>query len=196
MRNKWYGDNRDLVKWAALLHIAETHKADRILQIAYFRDDDFDGIEIDGTLRQISLEVRAHFRDIRKIQELPAKVAISVFDTVFKDRREYLKQTKDFIASFPGERLVVFLDPDTGLEPSKPSLKHVLDSEIKELWENLKPSDVLALYQHQTNRNGEPWLEPKMIQFEGALQTAEGVVKVARGSELARDVVLLYAHKA
>ncbi len=44
----WYGDNRDLVKWSVLVHLAKMNTAKRILQIAYFRDDDFSGVEIDG----------------------------------------------------------------------------------------------------------------------------------------------------
>jgi hypothetical protein len=55
MRPKWYGDNRDLVKWLVLINLAEMNTAKRILQIAYFRDNDFCGIEIDGKKFNIPL---------------------------------------------------------------------------------------------------------------------------------------------
>jgi hypothetical protein len=60
----------------------------------------------------------------------------------------------------------------------------------------LKPGDVLALYQHKTNRNNKSWVEPKRVQFERAIKGPEGTVKIAHGLKLARDVVLFYVHKA
>ena len=67
MRNKWYGDNRDLVKWSVLLHLAMQTDAQRILQIAYFRHDDFSELTIDDERFKIPLEVRAHFRVARDV---------------------------------------------------------------------------------------------------------------------------------
>ena len=48
---------------------------------------------------------------------------------------------------------------DTGLEPARPNLNHVLNKDAKDFWDTLKPMDVLTLYQHQTNLRGEPWEE-------------------------------------
>src|SRR5271169_3122065 len=39
MRDRWYGDNRDLVKWATLLHLAHTNRVGTILQVAMYRAD-------------------------------------------------------------------------------------------------------------------------------------------------------------
>ncbi len=89
----------------------------------------------------------------------------------------------------------MFLDPDTGLESTRPSFKHVLRREANDFWKSLKAGDTLAIYQHQTNRNGKPWQEPKRIEFEKAIGVPEGSVKVGCGLELARDVVLFYVVK-
>jgi hypothetical protein len=196
MRNKWYSDNRDLVKWSILVHLAKMNTAKRILHIAYFREDDFAGIEIGNEHLEIPSEVKAHFRDILRMEDVLSLVKVSVFDAVFKNRKEYLDQANDFILSFSDEKCVVLLDPDTGLEPAHPNLNHILDTEIGQLWASLKPGDVLVVYQHQTNRNGTPWVEPKRIQLERAIEAAEGAVKIAHGFELARDVVFFYARKA
>ena len=199
MRPKWYGDNRDLVKWSVLIHLAKVNTAKRILQIAYFRYDDFSGVEIDGGKFDIPLEIKAHFRDIRRIEGLSSPLKVSILDTVFENRKEYLDQAKEFITSFSHERCIVFLDPDTGLEPARPSLNHVLKCEINELWDAMKQGDILALYQHKTNKKGGPWVkwaEPKRLQFERAIAAATGSVKIAHGFRLAGDVVLLYVPKA
>jgi hypothetical protein len=172
--------------------------ANRILQIAYFRDDDFFGVEIDGGKFDIPSEIKAHFRDIRRTEGLSSPPKVSVFVTVFENRKEYLDQAKEFITAFSHERCIVFLDPDTGLEPpkTKPNLNHVLSKEIRDFWHTLKPGDLLALYQHKTNRNGEAWKEPKRKQFQEAIIAAEGTVKIAHGPKLARDVILIYVQKA
>ncbi len=53
MRNKWYSDNRDLVKWSVLLLLAEGCGADRIIQIAYYKESPFQELEIDGHQHEI-----------------------------------------------------------------------------------------------------------------------------------------------
>lgn len=192
MRNKWYGDKRDLVKWSVLIQLAKRTDSVRILQIAYFREDYFEGIEIDGKTFDMPPEVEAHFRDIRKIEKLTSKVKISVFDRVFGERDLYLRQALDFIDSFSHEKCIVFLDPDTGLEPANHNHNHVLDQELTAIWGKLKIADILVFYQHQNNRNGEEWIQPKKLQFE----TAIGVpAKIAYGPKIAHDVVFFYAQK-
>ena len=37
MRDKYYADNRDLVKWGVLLTLAEQHAARHILQVMYYQ---------------------------------------------------------------------------------------------------------------------------------------------------------------
>ena len=79
MRDKWYGDKRDLVKWSVLLLLSEKFKAERILQIAYLRPSEFPKIEIDGKEEDIPPEVIAHFRNIHNIESLNTIIKITVF---------------------------------------------------------------------------------------------------------------------
>lgn len=195
MKNKWYSDNRDLVKWSILIHLAKLTSASKILQIAYFRHDKFDPVEIDGEPFEIPTEVTSHFRDIHKIEGLSSQIGIHVFDMVFENRDEYLLQASSFMKSFANERCIVFLDPDTGLEPAHPDLTHVLEKEIKRIWATLKIDDILVFYQHQTNRNGKPWIEPKRSQLEMVIEAPVGSVKIAHGMRLAHDVVFFYVKK-
>lgn len=46
MRDIWYTDKRDLVKWAVLFQLAHMFKMDRILQIAYYNNDTFEKVTI------------------------------------------------------------------------------------------------------------------------------------------------------
>ncbi|MCX5998107.1 MAG: hypothetical protein NTU41_00535 [Chloroflexi bacterium] len=194
MRDQWYGDARDLVKWGVLLHLAGSYSAKRILQVAYFQGSEWGTIEIDGQQYHIPKPIINHFRDLRNILKLSCEPRIEILDSLFEDRGQYKQAIADAVV---GEHpCIVFLDPDTGLEPRcRNTFKHVLDSELEYVWNKMAVGDVLAFYQHQTNRNGQPWIKPKREQFEKALRLPRGSAKVAFGSKIASDVVIYYCRK-
>jgi hypothetical protein len=194
MQDKFYSDKRDLVKWAVLHRLAEIYHAYRILQIAFYRPSEYAKILLDGEERDIPHEILGHFRDLRTVETINSKIRVKVFAELFEKRDSYLKSVKSFLSSWD-ERCVVFLDPDNGLEPQRPSLKHVLESEAKAIWEATKSGDVYVFYQHQTNQAGRPWIEPKRRQLEEALGLPKHSIKIAQGPKIAHDVVFFYQQK-
>lgn len=196
MQDRWYADNRDLVKWGVLLRLAEIFKAQRILQLAFYRPSTFGRIVIDGRARDLPPEVIRHFRDLRTIGSMGPRPGVTVFDSVFEDRATYLQSVLAFLKSFAREQCIVFLDPDTGLEPRNPGLEHVLNAEAKAIWDEMKKGDVFVFYQHQTNRAGQPWVEPKRNQLAVAIDVEQDTLRVANAPEIADDVALFYAQKA
>jgi hypothetical protein len=194
MRDKWYSDNRDLVKWGVLLQLAELYNTATILQVAYYRPTPWDGIEIDGRAYPLPLEVVNHFRNIKNIATLRPNVM--VLDAPCHDRAQYLQCILMAIQKLPKEPAIVFLDPDIGLEPrGKAGLEHVLETELREIWHALRSGDLLAFYQHQTNMAGRPWVKEKQTQFEKAIGLEPGVSKLACGKEIARDVAFFFSHR-
>lgn len=196
MRDHWYGDNRDLVKWAILFKLAEIEKASQIIQVAYYQPSAFPRIQLDGKDHDIPSPVIEHFRRIQNISSTPSAIEVKVFDFPLKDRDEYLKAVMEYVSRIGSERFVILLDPDTGLEPNNPSLKHILAVEAATIWQKLKPNDVLAIYQHQTNRAGQAWIEPKQNQLARILSVREKSIKIGSAFSIARDVVILYAGKS
>ena len=196
MKDIWYGDNRDLIKWGVLLTLADQYRIGRILQVAYFRPSVWPTIEIDGVEHPLPAEVVEHFRDFRTIARLPKgrrSLEILPIEVPFVDRDRYLSAVIDTILESPAPS-IVFLDPDTGLQPLRPSMEHILESELTAIWDRMRESDILVLYQHQTNRAGAPWIEPKRAQFEQAIGIAPGSARLASGAA-ARDVVFFIASK-
>lgn len=195
LRDRWYGDNRDLVKWGLLVELAARYRAKHILQVLYFRATIWKHLKIDGDTVELSPEVIQHFRKAASIAAMQCSAQIEVISDSFEKRSDYLEIVLKRIHSrkrLPG---IVFLDPDTGLASSKPKLEHVLDSEVRAIWDNLSTGDVLVFYQHQTNRNGEPWMEPKKAQFERALDAVRGSAKLALAPDIARDVAFFFTQK-
>ena len=195
MRDRWYGDNRDLVKWGVLLHLAREYGVARILQVAYLRPTSWESLEIDGTSRPIPEAVTRHFRRIQNITGLSARPRIEVLDCPFSDRSTYMAQVSAAVGGTPCETSLVFLDPDTGLAPKNPTLAHVLEAEVRDIWRAMRPRDVLVFYQHETNKAGQPWVEPKRVQFVSALGPPLGGAKLAWGPKVARDVAFFYCVK-
>ena len=195
MQDIWYADNRDLIKWSVLLHLVRKYNAKKIIQIAYYRKSDFKTFEIDGVNQNIPEEILNHFRRIKNIETLNLEVPVHVFDNVIADRKVYLSASLRFIQRFQDSNTVVFLDPDTGLEPKRHGLQHVLESEAKTIYDNLMKGDIFAFYQHQTNLNGRPWIEPKRKQLARVLNIDLNNLKIAYGQFVARDVAFYYCTK-
>src|SRR6266481_6026953 len=90
MRDLWYADNRDLIKWGVLFRLAERYELGRILHVVYYRPSDFGQIDIDGQRLTIPQEVIAHFRNVRAVGSIDSQVRVAVFDPVFANRQTYL----------------------------------------------------------------------------------------------------------
>jgi len=195
MKDEWYGDKRDLVKWAALLHLANEYRVQRIVQVAYFRKNRWKSLLIDGVEKDIPPEVISHFRNSSKIINLASNPEIVFINYILINRSSYHKVILGEINKYKDKRNIIFLDPDTGLEPRNPTLKHVLVSELAEIWETMPRGDLLVFYQHKTNRNNSPWIPAKRKQFAAALGISINDVKEAHSPEIASDVVFFYSKK-
>jgi hypothetical protein len=196
VQDKYYADDRDLLKWSVLVLLAQRYGLSRIIQVAYLRPSIFPMIDIGGQETELPPQVRTHFRNIHNITALRGNVSISVFDRVFGDRKAYQDALTQYLSECGPELRLVFLDPDTGLEPGgRPDFKHVLDAEAHAIWSRLKAKEVFAFYQYKTNRTGKPWIEEKRIQLEQAIKVKEGTVLVGKSLAIANDVVIYYAIK-
>jgi hypothetical protein len=197
MRDQWYADKRDIVKWSTLLLIAEEYHSECIFQIAYFRKSDYGKLQIDGREYDIPPEVIHHFRNITKIAELTSQHKIIILDKEFVDRNIYLNEINNYIdTNQNSKRGIVFLDQDTGLEPvGKASHKHVLEHELKSIWGKMPSGWILVLYQHKTNKNSQEWIKPKRKQFAESINIPVNDIKIASGFAIANDVVFFFAVK-
>ena len=195
MRTQWYGDNRDVVKWSALVHLARREQLSTILQVALFRPDG-DATRLSTARGHVPLptEVCRHFRDVDDIQRLAASsgLRIEVLKTPFTKRSSYFVDVVSRVRELAREPLVVFLDPDTGMAPQVPGLEHVTSDELRMTFDAMKPRDALVCYQHA--RRQKDWRGVTRRAFARALSVASHEVEVFE-SALAKDVVLFASVK-
>jgi hypothetical protein len=202
VKDKWYGDNNDLVKWSVLLHLADRYKVGRILQVLYYRQDTIElVIEIDDREHQMPEAVKRHFRDAMDIIRLKVSpnIKVEVIGSQFNNRDAYLKEILARILATKSDEppCIVFLDPDTGLAPGKPKWEHVLKTELEDIWGAMRSGDVLVFYQHKGRQKGPQWFEPRLKDFRDALRITDGAARTAQGGKGKKKfpVVFFFAQK-
>jgi hypothetical protein len=192
VRPEYYGDKRDLVKWAILYHLAEKFDCMRILQVAYYRESDWESVYLDGEKKEIPVEILNHFRNPRNIEKIN-KYETKVFDDVFDDRKKYLESVKTKIIEYDAGKLLLFLDPDIGLETKRPKREQVLKTELQGIWEILKPGSLLVFYQHRFR--DKDWKDIRKRELAKCLDIKEIRIRTAEGPKIANDVVFYYIVK-
>jgi hypothetical protein len=200
MRNQWYGDKRDIIKWGVLLELARRYRSEHILQVLYYRPSSFGPLNINGELCVVPEAVLHHFRRVTAVSAIECNARVELIDELFEARAPYLNLVLRRIHARPALSGIVFLDPDTGLAPAankrrKLGLQHVLETELKAIWTELRKDDLLVFYQHQTNRKGAPWISDKKAQFERAIGLSNGAAQTAKAPSIAKDVVFFFVRK-
>jgi hypothetical protein len=194
MRDKWYADKRDLVKWGGIMHFLNDKNLGikKVLQIAYYRKDHWPPFNFNGADIQIPEKVIKHFRDIKLIKKLDPR--IKVFDREFehKNRQGYTDDLCKMLTNIP-EKKIAFLDPDTGLEPKECNAEHVKLCEVKKIFNSLKQGDYLVFYQHKF-RNSK-WDEIRLSELAEACGISRSKIKTWKANEIANDVILFFTKK-
>lgn len=188
MRERWYGDERDILKWSEVVRVARRAGVQRIVYVPFLPSPQEDPLG-----ERIVPEVWSHFRSIKNLNRLGPKVSLrldvvaAVFDS--NQRQVYISAICGSLRQAKAGRLVL-LDPDTGIEPKEANETHVKLSEIKDIWASLRPGDWLAIYQHA--RRDRSWREEVKNELEEALGvTMESVYN----REVAHDAALFFGEK-
>lgn len=195
VKERWFADDRDLVKWSALLHFARAHSLARIIQVAYVRAEERPQVNMGDQTVAVDDAVWAFFRDLQRIRQLGATtgIPIDVIDHAFnpKSRTAYQQLVIDVLDANRNGSILLFLDPDTGLQPTQASAEHVARDELQAYWRRLYVDDWLAIYQHA--RHDKSWADDVRRELSAL---CDGVpVDVVRSTEIGKDVALLFARK-
>ena len=202
MKNIWYADNRDIIKWGGIVHLCNTTGIKHVTQIAYFRESSRLQLDFNGKDVSIPQDVIIHFRSMRDIKQLGTKVGITI-DVVenefsHNDREKYTKSICQQIQK-QTQRKIVLLDPDTGLAPdsNKAKVEHVKPDEVSMIWHSLNNSDFLVLYQHRFRDTD--WRDIRKKQIAKACNINMSLVKEWKApksaKDLAKDVVFFFCEK-
>ena len=198
MRDRWYGDNRDVVKWSAVVHLARREAIADVLHAALYRPDtEWPALATARGPAALPDDVVRHFRDLDDLQRLAVGTGLRIltvkepFAERAAGRAAYFLRVCGRVRDHPAP-VVVLLDPDTGLVPETPGPQHVASDEVAQIFAALRPGDVLACYQHA--RPQKDWRGRARRAFANAPGVPSFEVEVLR-SDLARDVLMLAVKK-
>lgn len=190
MRDEFVGDDRDLLKWSLVLELAEPER--HILYVPMYRRD----ARLLSGEHAIREDVREFFRKDRV--KSVATLAPRRFDVVSWDeyndseRNEYFGAICQFLSGrAESVQHAVFIDPDTGIQSSKPNSKHVRDAQLAMIWSSLRPMDLLIVYQHAPQNRLYNWVKKKTQQFAAAIGISAENVQ----SKTMLDVCFLWVTK-
>lgn len=201
MRNSCYGDNRDVVKWAVLLNLAQKHRLRAIVQICFLAPYDLPSILVNGDSWPVPEEVIRQFRTPRSVENISQTLTVSVFDEPFRDRQEYRSAALTFVDRFHGLIRAVFLDPITGLSPrgalnsAALNSAHMTEADLQAFWSILRSGELLVISQHRSTGIASSWIDTKQQQLADAIDVCCCEVKVARAKSIANDLVLFFVRK-
>jgi hypothetical protein len=163
MKNQHFGGNRDLFKYDLVYVIMKNGLAGKFTLIPMLTagDAETQAVETDRTFARAGTEnsdlvkyldgcIKTGKRDVKKIVPFFAKhditIAIYGSDEEFvQNRRErYFKGINDALLIDS----LVLVDPDTGLEVKRSSEKHLLYSELKDLYTRMDKKSILMVFQN------------------------------------------------
>lgn len=199
MRDRWYSDKRDLVKWAALVHLAQESRASTIVQVAFYKSEPATWrLKRNDKHLAFPSVIQEHFRRLKNIAGLAtaARIQVRVYDSAWpgSSREHYIEDVIRELHGFGTAQFIAFLDPDTGIAPKNSGTSHVRHREVKAIFDALKPRDWLAFYQHAWRRPG--WIRITRRRFASATGVPGGRVLTFSCKDVAKDVVLFAIEKA
>jgi hypothetical protein len=152
MRLRWVGDSRDYVKWDC---VYENSEGRLVFYVPMLRSD------VDAVCKHA--EVQRHFDKRKSLDQFhdlfPDRFEVFVFprsEYSTKIASEYFSSVVIRLRELQRKgRVLVFLDPDTGVEPtSGASDEHVRGNDLRTVWTALRPGDKMIVYQHASRSAG------------------------------------------
>ena len=168
----FFGDTRDLFKYDLVRHVMKALPLfDSFTFVPMLSGDDEPAHEKRGTAKDLNKAVKTGragsqnnnlLRQMQRLQEIDSdleyfreikeyfgkeNILVDIPNEkpfTHKDRAMYFRS---LLVHFP-KKTLLFLDPDIGLEESRPSTKHLLFSEVKKITDTMDNTSVLMIYQH------------------------------------------------
>ncbi len=177
MKNQYFGDNKDLFTYDLAYWIQRAGLVNHFTFIPMLTtpDGSSDGGKTDragasvGTQHQELVDfldecIREKKRDIRQLEGFFSEREQRI--TIYSGKKKYFTHLKRQ-EYFNGIRIELLLDslilvsPDNGLEVTRSRERHLLFSEVKDLYRRMSSSSILMLFQHFPRRDHHEYLHQR-----------------------------------
>lgn len=189
MNRKHFGDLRDLFKFDLVRHIMKSIPGlTSFTFIPMLTDINVQSDPDSGTKKDMGKAVKAGragsqnnnlLQHVLRLQEIDSDLEyVQSLHSYFKNEKIFMdilhphtfthKEREQYFKSvyenFPKKSLV-FLDPDIGLEESRPNQRHLLFDEVKMIYDHLDADSVLLIYQHFPRKVHEDYIRQRCSQL-------------------------------
>ncbi len=177
MKNQYFGDNKDLFTYDLVMEVMRAGLAARFTFIPMLTAPDATrhGDKADRS------RARAGFKNLELARFLDRCISQGKRD--IKELDGFFKKHGIKMAAYGGEgyfthrgreayfagigddlltKSLILVDPDNGLEVARPSEKHLLYAETKDLYDRMADSSILMLYQFLPRVPHQEYLEARM----------------------------------
>lgn len=174
MKNQYFGDNKDLFTYDLAYWIQQAGLVNHFTFIPMLTmpDGSSDGSKTDRTKAGVGTQhqklvdfldecVRENRRDIRQLERFFSEHEQRMTIYSGKDRYFSHRKRQEY---FNGIRIELLLDslilvsPDNGLEVNRSRERHLLFSEVKDLYQRMAPSSILMIFQHFPRQDHHEYL--------------------------------------
>lgn len=190
MKNQFFGDARDLFKFDLVEKILDgINGLKRFSFIAMLTRDGKSEFKEDqpggknSNLNRFLTQNRRRGRNIRRIKEYFDRRGVDILI----DCREFCHKTrKAYFDEIPKAWLshsLILLDPDNGLEPTKPDEKHVRYEEVKEIYNEMDEKSILMIFQYRPQRKSwKACIQEKINGLKKEIKESSPVLHIRDGT--------------
>jgi hypothetical protein len=170
MNRQFFGDTRDLFKYDLVRHIMKALPLfDSFTFIPMLTEEepvkkkstarDFEKATKHGRAGSQNQDLIAHMERLQEIDDdleyfqtvgayfRKENILVDILDSSPFSHEKRARYFNNITAHLPKKSLI-FLDPDIGLEESRPSKKHLLFDEVKKIFGRMDTKSALMIYQH------------------------------------------------
>ncbi len=168
MRLQYIGDSKDSFKWD-YLHCITSELKYSLLNIALMMTSDDDTSHGNTEPKKFSDEILEFCKELKKIkkkranndkkyfgefiqklEKLPEKFNAGYKIKIHKGFTYFTKNNRDeYFEGFNNkEKQIVFVDPNTGLEPKKSDEKHITYTDVERISEQISADSIIIIFQH------------------------------------------------
>jgi hypothetical protein len=115
-----------------------------------------------------------YFNGIREYFQ-KEKILVDIIDRPRFTQEKRVQYFQHLFEDFPSHS-IIFLDPDTGLEESSPTQKHLLQDELKKVYKRMDTGSIIMIYQHFPRENRAGYIKRRCEQLNNLI--GEGPVMI------------------
>jgi hypothetical protein len=180
MKNQYFGDNRDLFKFDLVDNILKKRLVTNVFYVPMLTADD----ESKKGNRSDRKKAEAGFKNKKLVKFLDECIAtgkrnVMQLQSYFPDMTiesgsfnhiGRIKYFQEVLKTMPTNALIL-VDPDTGIQPlkSEPGERHVLNFELKNIYEKMDAKSILMVYQHYPRVQKDDFLHDSCHVFADSI---------------------------